>query len=335
MTSLSDEYRKLSPAAIKIFVVPKIPYVNRNTNYLYQLYKEFINNPASIKIESFNALHLPRIFISRLKSEKSILHYHWFEFEDFKSFIGIYWKLFWIISYKIFGGKIVWTVHNLNPHHNKFLYLNKKIRRLLARLSDQLHVHCNSAVNPACEVLNINIKKCFVVKHPDFPAEVFNKDKAVHKLNLEYFDNQLNVKDKIFLMFGAIAEYKGIKEVIEIFNNSENKNKLIIAGFVKKGNQNHFNELKNLTDRKKIFLEGRTIPDEDVPYFLNSADYLIFNYRDILTSGGAVLAMNYQKNIIAPALGCLKELQNEKIIFFEANERRKENLSKIIKEINF
>jgi glycosyltransferase involved in cell wall biosynthesis len=62
--------------------------------------------------------------------------------------------------------------------------------------------------------------------------------------------------DKIFLMFGAIAEYKGIKEVIEVFKKLNENNKLIIAGFIKKGNINYLNDLKKSADNKNIFVEG-------------------------------------------------------------------------------
>jgi glycosyltransferase involved in cell wall biosynthesis len=325
-TSLSDEYQKLSTGVAKIFVLPQIPEVNRNTSYLFQLYKEFLTESASIKIESFNAKSLPRIFLSRLKSEKSIIHYHWFEFEDFKSFIGIIWKLFWIILYKLFGGKIIWTIHNRYPHPDKYTYLNKKFRKLLARLVNKLHVHCESAIDLVADILNVEKKKFFVVKHPDFPSEIFEKGKAVKKLNQKYFNNKLNPDDKIFLMFGAIAEYKGIKEVIEIINKLNDKEKLIVAGFVKKGNQNYFNDLKNLSGNKKIFLEGSLIPDEDIPYFLNSADYVVFNYKDILTSGGVVLAMNYKKNIIAPSLGCIKEMNYPDLFRFGKKDKTFEQI---------
>lgn len=319
-TSLLSEYQKLIPDVKKIFVLPQIPLLNRNTSYLYQLYKDFIRESSVVKVESFNASSLPKILLSRIKSEKSILHYHWFEFEDLKSLIGIKWKLFWIILFKLLGGKIVWTVHNYHPHHKKYLYWNLFIRRLMAKLADSLHIHCGSETDNLSAILDIDKKKFFVVKHPDFPAEIFEKNTAVELLNRKYFTGQLNVDNKIFLMFGAIAEYKGIKEVVEIFKNLHEKNKLIIAGFVKKGNPDYFKELKNLADNRNIFLEGRLIPDKDVPYFLNSADYVIFNYRDILTSGGVVLAMNYKKNIIAPSLGCIKEMNNPALIRFDRKE---------------
>ena len=329
-TSLLNEYQKLSPGVTKIFVLPQIPYLNRNTSYLYQLYKDFLEDSSFIKVDSFNASSLHKIFLSRIKSEKSILHYHWFEFEDLKSFIGIKWKLFWLILFKLFGGKIIWTIHNYYPHHNKYLYWNLNARRLMAKLADSLHIHCESEIDRVAGILKADKEKFFVVKHPDFPAEIFEKGKSIKLLNKKYFTEQLNADDKIFLMFGAIAEYKGIKEVMEIFKNLNEKNKLIIAGFVKKGNLDYFNELKNLSDNRNIFIEGSLVPDEDVPDFLNSADYVIFNYRDILTSGGVVLALNYKKPVIVPYAGCLKELNINLINFFEVKESRKENLKQLL-----
>ena len=231
-TSLQVEYQKLCPGVTKVFVVPKIPQKNRDTSYLYQFYKNFLENSSSqIKIKTFNAAFLPIIFLSRMRFEKSILHYHWFEFEDAKSFIGVKWKLFWIIIYKILGGKIIWTVHNKYPHHNKYLYLNKQIRRLIAKLANRLHIHCESAIGHVHEVLWVSENKFFVVKHPEFLPIIIERDKALEKMNQEYLQNKIMPEDKIFLMFGAIAEYKGIKEVVNIFKGLDKRNKFLIAGF--------------------------------------------------------------------------------------------------------
>jgi beta-1,4-mannosyltransferase len=324
--SLIDEYRRLLPGIKKIFIVPEIQKINKDTSYLYQFYKELLNTGSPLKAESFNAKSLPQILLSRLKFEKAILHYHWFEFEDLKSLIGIKWKLFWIILFKIFGGKIVWTVHNKYPHHNKYMLLNKFFRKMLAKLADRIHVHCKTVIDIVAPVLKIDKEKIFVSPHPVFPAKFLKRDDAINYLNKNYFEDKLLLNDKIFLMFGAIAEYKGIKEVINIFKDMNGNKKLIIAGFVKKGAQSYFDYLKNIADKKQIFLAGRMIPDEEVPYFLNSADCLIFNYRDILTSGGVYLALSYNKPAVAPLSGCLKEIRSEFINFFETDNNRIKNL---------
>src|SRR5690606_41371360 len=69
-SSLLNEYQKLLPGAEKLFVIPQIPDINKNTSYLYQLYKDFLGPSSPLKLETFNAASLPRIFFSRLKFEK-------------------------------------------------------------------------------------------------------------------------------------------------------------------------------------------------------------------------------------------------------------------------
>lgn len=333
-TSLLKEYQNLSPLVTKIFVLPKIPSQNLNTNYLYQLYKDYIENyeKHNLKVESLEVYQIPRIFLSRLKFEKSILHYHWFEFQDLKSLAGIKWKLFWILLYKISGGKIIWTIHNKFPHHNKYILLNKIFRRTLAILANKLHVHCKTAIDIIIPVLKVNRDKFFVLKHPEFPSELMNKNDAIDYLNKKFCYGQLKSDDKLFLMFGAIAEYKGIKEVINIFNTLDGNKKLVIAGFVKRSNNKYFEEIRNMSDNKKVFVIGEMIPDEVVPYFLNSADCLIFNYKNILTSGGIYLALSYGKPAIFPREGCVTEMKNNLIHFFDTGNNRIQEISDLIKK---
>ena len=215
------------------------------------------------------------------------------------------------------------------PHSNNFVLVNKLIRKYMAHIADKLQVHCTSAIDIMAPILNVEKNKFFIVNHPDFPTERIEKDQAVDSLNQKYFANKIKKDNIIFLMFGEIAEYKGIKEVIEIFNTLDQKKKLVIAGTVKKGNSKYFNELlSSIKNEEQILVCNRRIPDEDVPLFLNSCDYAIFNYRNVLTSGSVVLAINYNKRIIIPSMGCLKELKGENVIHFKNIEELKNILSR-------
>jgi hypothetical protein len=334
---LLAEYLKLQPALKKIYVVPLINRSNKKTDYLCRLYKDFIENDNTGKpeIESLSVFAHPRFFTGRLKGEKSLLHYHWFEAKDFKSFLGMFWKIFWIILYKISGGKIIWTIHNKYPHQKKYKFWNKNLRIFLARLSDKLHVHCSQAIEIMIPVLKTDEEKFFVIPHPGFESVSGSRDNARDMLNKKYLSGLLYKEDKLYLMFGAIARYKGIKEVMEVFNESDaretvkGRKKLLVAGFIKKGNRDYYRDLKKFVD-ERIFLLGNLIPDEDVPFFFNSADYVIFNYEDVLTSGAVHLALAYKKPVIIPFLGCLKELKGSGIYSFEVQGSRKNNLLRVL-----
>lgn len=330
---LKNIYKNLSKGVEKIYVVPAIRTGYKQTDYLYQLYKVFLEsgNPP-FTIESLSAAAHPKFFFGSLKNENSILHYHWFELHDYKSFIGILWKIFWIQLYKITGGKVVWTVHNKFPHTHNFIWVNKFFRKYLAKLSDKIHVHCNYAIKIMSAELNVDRKKFFILEHPEFPAKFMEVNTAKSLLTKKYpsinFGNR-----KTFLMFGNIADYKRINETARLFKDNFKDKLLIVAGQVKLWDTKYFAELQAETENSEnVIVIGKLIPEDDVPLFLNSIDYLLFNYRDILTSGGVMMGLSYNKKVITPNIGCIKELVNKDIIKFES-ENQMENLKRILSEI--
>ncbi|RPI66932.1 MAG: hypothetical protein EHM47_15705, partial [Ignavibacteriales bacterium] len=110
---LYSEYQKISPDVRKIYVVPKINYSSRCTDYVYLLYKDFLEDKDSkLIIECISIFRHYEIILSRFRNEKSLLHYHWLEVTDLKSLAGMFWKLFCVSIFKLLGGKLVWTVHN-------------------------------------------------------------------------------------------------------------------------------------------------------------------------------------------------------------------------------
>jgi beta-1,4-mannosyltransferase len=56
----------------------------------------------------------------------------------------------------------------------------------------------------------------------------------------------------------------------------------------------------------------RFVPDADVQRFLKAADFVVLPYRDVLTSGGALLALSFGRPLVVPRRGCLAELERER-----------------------
>jgi glycosyltransferase involved in cell wall biosynthesis len=325
--SLTEEYRKLNPSFKKLYVVPLLNHHIKNTDYLYLLYKDIINDK---EIEFVNLSAGGHYKLAGKGIRDSVLHYHWFEVTDIKSLAGITWKLAWIIIYKAAGGKIIWTVHNKYPHAGSFLWLNKPLRKFMGLLADRLHVHCSAAIDIMQPVLKVKTRKFFVYPHPEYPALIEDKTRAYKKLCSIYSINNRDNDGNVFLVFGQIAQYKGIEGIVEAFLKTTNRYNLIIAGNVKKGSEEYFNKIKRKTaGEEKMTIIDQVIPDEDVPLFFNSADYAVFNFTDILTSGGVILALSYKKQVIIPATGCLKEAEGANVTKFLGQAE----LEKIIKEL--
>lgn len=332
--SLDEVYTSLDENARTIYVVPLIRYSHQKTDYLYLLYKDLINSD-NFDVKAISVVHHFKLVTGILNNKNAILHYHWLEFQDLKSLLGMPWKMLCIRLFKLFGGKIVWTIHNEFPHDQRFLKLHSFLHRKMARWSDKLHVHCNTAIGIMQKRLKVPHENFFIKAHPAFPSFIGSRQHAIKELNYEY-DCNLNPETALLLMFGNISRYKQIEHVAEMVINLPEDCKLLIVGPIKKGNMSLYKELKNMEqDSNRIVIIPHFIKENHVPWFYNAADICVFNYREILSSGGIHLALSYQKTIISPNKGCISEIKNStNVHLFENQEDLKELLLREITSIN-
>ena len=316
-TALLNLYRSISPSVGKIYVIPDIEKFSRHNTYLQLLYGNLLDKNSPVAVQSFSIVPLA-IILRRLSGEQSVVHHHWFECRDFPGLLNVFWKFTILGIYRFFGGKIVWTVHNRLPHSGKWLRINRFLRKIWSKFPQKIHVHCKSAIQPVSKELGIPAHRFFVVEHPPYPAQILPADRAKTLLAEQFPNLRFSSDQRIFLMFGYIAPYKGILEVAEIFEKMNSDKVLVIAGSVKREGKEYAHALKIIADRAaNIHIITAHIPETEVPLFFNAVDTVIFNYRDILQSGGVVLARSYHKTVIVPTIGCLKELTGSDVHHFE------------------
>jgi beta-1,4-mannosyltransferase len=63
-------------------------------------------------------------------------------------------------------------------------------------------------------------------------------------------------------------------------------------------------------DDPRVCTALRFIPDQELPLYFAVADVVLLPFRQITTSGSAILAMSFGRPVIAPADGCLPEYVN-------------------------
>lgn len=318
--SLLDCYTTLCPGVRHLYVVPDIETVARHNTYLRLLYDEVRAAPDTPRITS-SSLIPPTLVLRRALGERSVLHHHWFECDSLISFLHLVWKILWIGLYRVLGGKVVWTIHNPRPHHRRLPRLNGMVQRVWSRVPHRIHVHCNEELRIMSGVLGLGQERFFIHPHPPYPVRRMDALQARRLLQERYSLPQLTNDRRLFLMFGHIAEHKGILEAVQAFRRAGNGGVLCIAGAVGKHSANYFRLLQSETaGRPDIVLINRLIPEEDVPLFFNAADFVLFNYVEVMTSGGVVLAMNFGKRVIVPELGCLKEFGEDGVLKFRSQE---------------
>lgn len=326
---LEDLYDGLSESdPIPLFVAPRIRYTHKKSDYLYLFYKELFKS-SNFSIFDVSTIGHLKLVLYQLTKRDCILHYHWIQFAGFWSGVGFFFKLFCIYLYLLFGGKLVWSLHNKLPPDCKHKQLHRRVRKWLAQKADRLLIECESAIGDVSTFFDVSPEKFRVRPHPGYPPQLMPRAAAIEAINHRY-QVHIKIQDRVFLMFGHISSYKQIDNVCDIFKNEPIHKKLLVVGPVKKGQMAYYKKIRRMIQtQENTILIPQFIKENHVPEFMNAADYLVFNYHDVLTSGGVPLAKSYDKTILLPEKGCLTEMEGENLRFFSSQEELRE----IIREL--
>ena len=206
-----------------------------------------------------------------------------------------------IVVRRVFGCRIVWTMHNLVTHDAGADRIELWVRRRFARICEWIRVFDESTVERGSELLGVE-KDLFCVLPEGsyvgyYPDEV-GRVEARQRLDI-------GLDDLVLLYFGQIRPYKGIEDLLEAFENIRAPNwALVIAG--RPLDERYSNEIvasAKAHARVRFFMEF--VQDEEVQTFFNASDIVVLPFKKVENSGTAVLAMGFGKPVIAPRLGVL------------------------------
>ena len=195
-----------------------------------------------------------------------------------------------VVVAKLRGAKVIWTVHNLQPHEQvqpivwvKFFYF---VWRKLVDGGIFLSHSSRSVYNDSYS----RIIKSEIVPHGHY-CSIYQGIKPTSQLKPE-----LNIKDGDFVFghYGLIRDYKNIPHLIEQFSKLEDpKCKLIIAGKVRAGEDELGKTIKSMVSGDdRIRLIPRFVSDEEMLELYSFTDLAVFPYRRLLNSGSAILALS-------------------------------------------
>jgi len=209
-----------------------------------------------------------------------------------------------LIVLKLLNIKLVWTAHNLRRHEGGFEDIEMRYTRYLAKMSDAVIVHCNSAKHEIERALRIKRpEKVNVISHGHF------RDPYPNNIERSLAEKKIGFKTSkpTFLFLGEIRYYKGIIELIDAYEDlNDHHSRLLVAG------RPHDQVIENEVTQKcklnkKIICRTGFVPDEELQIYINASDVMVFPYRKIFTSGGIFLALSFGKPIVAPRIGCIKD----------------------------
>ncbi len=201
------------------------------------------------------------------------------------------------------GRKIVYTVHNLQDHEGRHPQLNRRANQWIFTHADAVHVHNRFSAGQVKQLFGRE-QDVFIIPHGNYigyyPDEISRTEAR----------DRLGIRDDrfVFLFLGQMRPYKGLDALILAFlKNADPRAILVLAGKVDdKDYETHLKQLAG--DHPNIRIFSHFVPAEEVQVFFRASDIAVLPYRDVTTSGAALLAFSFGKPIIAPAIDPFPEL---------------------------
>jgi beta-1,4-mannosyltransferase len=281
--------------------------------------RKLIDASAELGIEitaSNGSGFLPVLGALKDRDPVDVLHVHWTHSFMFGRRVPFQYYHAWrfilgLAIAKARGIRVVWTLHNLLDHERLNLRAELFFRRRIAKLADAVLVHCTYARTAAISAYGMSadeVGKFRVIPHPNFIGlydDTVSEAEARASLGL-------SESDLVFLFFGNIRSYKGVFDLIDAFRKfSRPQAQLLIVG--RPWNDDMANALADaVRGDTRVRTVVRFVDPSEVQVFFRAADYVVFPYKDVLTSGSMLLAMSFAKAVVAPRLGCIPETVDER-----------------------
>ncbi|WYL96318.1 MAG: glycosyltransferase family 4 protein [Gloeotrichia echinulata IR180] len=209
---------------------------------------------------------------------------------------------------KIRGTRIIWTIHDENPHFILHVRIADWFQKEFIKRIDG-YISLSGAGKDIAEncLAPLKDKPCCILPaghYRDFYPNQITRNQARIELNLP--DNY-----RILLFFGYIDIYKNVPHLIKIFRQLAPPDwLLVVAGKIERPHLE--NEILSASENDdKIKLVLKYVPDDQVQLYFKAAELVVLPFKEILNSGSALLALSFDCPILAPHLGSMPELHSE------------------------
>jgi len=196
------------------------------------------------------------------------------------------------------GAKIVLTVHDLLPHDTGEAH-REAFRDLYAR-ADGLICHSESVRGRLAEEFGVPNAKVRVIAHGPFFYDLPAGGEAER------------LKGRVVVLWqGIVFPYKGLDVLLRAWREVEARVEgawLVVAGT---GAPALLGEMQGLAAElglKRVRMEFRFVPAEELVALYRRADVVVYPYRAITTSGAMATGLALGKTIVASDLPVFREL---------------------------
>ncbi len=208
------------------------------------------------------------------------------------------------------GIGLVWTAHDLFRHDRKEDPTELSFMRSLFELADAVIVHCTAAADSLLETLAVGDDgrdKVAIIPHGHYRGaypDTITRQEARARLDLPEAAT-------VIAFVGWVRSYKGVWELFEAFSHLDEPDAhLLIAGRAVDGAYAARLSAAAKGD-ERVHLSLGFVPDDDLQVYLRAADVVAAPFLEIFTSGSVLLAMSFERAVIAPRRGCVTDVLDE------------------------
>ena len=234
----------------------------------------------------------------------------------------------WVDLMRIYGAKIVWTVHNKTSHlnsgdsDNTHRFYEKMLQR-----TDMVMVHCKDTEDSIAKEYRYPREKILNVPHGAYEEESVSPKtwRLAEKLDPHKFT---------LVTFGNIVAYKNIPLLIKAYKElNDNSLQLVIAGNGR--NEQLIKEINDAIEGTDIIFDKRFIPDDEMDSLFSSCDCAILPYEkeSMYNSGVAVMSFSKGLPVIVSEFGAIKEISDRSFVFGYDFDNSDENVAELKKKI--
>lgn len=276
----------------------KLPY-----NHL--LYSELVR--AGARVEDYT-------FRRALTGRHDVFHLHWPESlletrSLARCLVSAVRAMLALFVLRRRGTAIVWTGHDVAPHDLVHPWLERRFFAYVLRRLDGLIAMTPAGRERLVEAHPVLADLPFaIVPHGHFRGffeDGISQAEARARLDLP-------ATGRVLLFFGQIRPYKGLEALLDAFAAAGLEDTtLLIAGRPNRRSDHAARIQARIEAMANVKPALTFVPNEAIQLYMRAADLVVCPFERILNSGSVILALSFDRPVLAPALGALPELADE------------------------
>lgn len=285
-----------------------------------------LTNPT--RFPSINLVCYPFLLLGYRLRGYRIFHIHWYYMFRIprlnSSVLNAVLRAYTMLFVRLVAAlhyRIIWTAHETIPHFVQSPWdrngAARVARHTVARAYSVI-IHSEHILESEFRRYHIFPKRVELIPHGNLVG-VYRDDTSDADARTAL---GLRTTSRVVLFFGLIRQYKGLDHLIWALRQLElNDVEVVIAGECVE--PAICNEILEARAGLPIHFHQGYVPDDRVASYFKAADIVCLPFREITTSGSALLALSFGKPIIAPRLGALNDFPDDVGWFYDMPTCRK------------